>query len=114
MDLYYVVSTPQGGTVQKLTVKGKQGGFYTFSRPQNKGVEGTFVLSAPELTTLPRLSEGLKDYRCRPSTAADNQMIEITVQGVHIRCTEAGMDENRAVSQLIHAIRRLIASQLAR
>ena len=114
MNLHYVVTTPQGGIVEELTVKGRQADFFTFSRPENKGFEGTFSLSNTEAATLTRLSTGLKNYKCEPSNAADNQTIEISVQGVQIRCSEASMHENGAVDQLIQAIRGLIGSQLTR
>lgn len=114
MNLHYVVTTPQGGIVDELTIKGKQASFFLFSYPENKGFEGTFSLSDREGAALTRLSAGLKDYKCQPSNAADNQAIQIDIQGVHIRCSEASMHENEGVNQLIQAIRRLVASHLTR
>jgi hypothetical protein len=114
MNLLYVVTALEGGIAERLTVKGRQAEFFTFSFPESKGFRGTFSLSNSDAATLTRLSAGLKDYECQPSNAADNQTIEISVQGVQIRCSEASMHENRAVDQLIQVIRRLIGSQLTR
>ncbi|MFB9994768.1 hypothetical protein ACFFLM_22700 [Deinococcus oregonensis] len=105
MNLHYVVTTLQGGIVQELTVKGRQAEFFMFSRAKNRALEGTFSLLDRDAATLTRLSVGLKDYECQPSNAADNQTIEISVEGVQILCSEARMDENEAVDHLIQAIR---------
>ena len=112
LNLLYVVTTPQGGVVQELTVKGTEAMFYTFGRSANTGLEGKFTLSNRQAAALTRLSAGLKAYTCKSSTVADSQAIEIAMQGVNLRCTEARMDENRAIDLLIQAVRRLIASHL--
>lgn len=112
LNLHYVVTTPQGGVVQELTVNGKEAMFYTFGRSATTGLEGKFTLSNRQTADLTRLSAGLKAYICKSSTVTDSQAIEIAVQGMHLRCTEACMDENRAVNQLIQAVRRLIPSHL--
>jgi hypothetical protein len=92
MNLNYVMRTPEGGIVQQFTVKGREA----------------------DAATLTRLSAGLKDYTCQPADPFNNQTIEIVVQDATIRCSEARMDENEAVDQLIQAIRGLIGAQLGR
>ncbi|MFC4640193.1 hypothetical protein [Deinococcus hohokamensis] len=112
MNFHYQVTTPEGGIVQELRVKGEVAEYFSYNRATRKTSEGQFKLSAGRAATLTTLVEKIQTYTCQPARAADNQNILITLGKIRIRCTEARMDENKDLDRLIQKVRALIAAQV--